>query len=164
MVFLEGEPCAGLCIVQQGWLKAVKISPAGREQVLRVMGPETKKLMDAIQKRLSMLVYVSIVGLLLTGLLQANRAAAFQGLFSFANPYSTFLTLKHILVLAMIAISLYRSLVLGRRTGTSSQAGQEMGVKLLLLSWYLELQFCYSSVLASRWGPSHRRNISVKGV
>lgn len=39
MVFLEGEPCAGLCIVQQGWLKAVKISPAGREQVLRVIGP-----------------------------------------------------------------------------------------------------------------------------
>ena len=39
MVFLEGEPCAGLCIVEQGWLKAVKISPAGREQVLRVVGP-----------------------------------------------------------------------------------------------------------------------------
>ena len=39
MVFLEGEPCAGLCIVQQGWLKAVKISLAGREQVLRVVGP-----------------------------------------------------------------------------------------------------------------------------
>jgi CRP/FNR family transcriptional regulator len=39
MVFLEGEPCAGLCIVERGWLKAVKISPAGREQVLRVVGP-----------------------------------------------------------------------------------------------------------------------------
>jgi CRP/FNR family transcriptional regulator len=39
MVFLEGEPCAGLCIVEQGWLKAVKISLAGREQVLRVVGP-----------------------------------------------------------------------------------------------------------------------------
>lgn len=101
------------------------------------MGPETKKLMDAIQKRLSVLVYVSIVGLLLTGLLQANRSAAFQGLFSFANPYSTVLTLKHILVLAMIAISLYRSLVLGRRTGPSSQAEQKLSVKLLLLNLIL---------------------------
>ena len=46
-------------------------------------GPQTKKFVDAIQKRLSVLVYVSIVGLLLTGLLQANRSPAFQGLFNF---------------------------------------------------------------------------------
>ena len=39
MVFLEGEPCSGLHIVQDGWLKAVKISMAGREQVIRFVGP-----------------------------------------------------------------------------------------------------------------------------
>jgi CRP/FNR family transcriptional regulator len=39
VVFLEGEPCAGLFVVQSGWLKAVKVSPAGREQVLCVVGP-----------------------------------------------------------------------------------------------------------------------------
>ncbi len=100
-------------------------------------GPEMKKLMDAIQKRLSVLVYVSIVGLLLTGLLQANRAADFQGLFSFANTYSIFLSLKHALVLAMIAITLYRSLVLGRRTGPSTPAQEKLSVKLLLLNMVL---------------------------
>ncbi len=100
-------------------------------------GPEMKKLMDAIQKRLSVLVYVSIVGLLLTGLLQANRAADFQGLFSFANTYSIFLSLKHVLVLAMIAITLYRSLVLGRRTGPSTPAQEKLSVKLLLLNMIL---------------------------
>jgi putative copper export protein len=100
-------------------------------------GPEMKKLMDAIQKRLSVLVYVSIVGLLLTGLLQANRAADFQGLFSFANTYSIFLSLKHVLVLAMIAITLYRSLVLGRRTGPSTPAQEKLSVKLLLLNMVL---------------------------
>jgi len=100
-------------------------------------GPEMKKLMDAIQKRLSVLVYVSIVGLLLTGLLQANRAQDFQGLFSFANTYSIFLSLKHVLVLAMIAITLYRSLVLGRRTGPSTPAQEKLSVKLLLLNMVL---------------------------
>lgn len=95
--------------------------------------------MDAIQKRLSVLVYVSIVGLVLTGLLQANRAEAFQGLFSFANPYSTVLTLKHILVLVMIAVALYRSLVLGRRTGPSTPAQEKTSVKLLLLNLVLGL-------------------------
>lgn len=39
VVFVEGEPCAGLCLVQDGWLKIVKLSPDGREQILRVVGP-----------------------------------------------------------------------------------------------------------------------------
>jgi CRP-like cAMP-binding protein len=38
-IFLEGDPCAGFYIVQEGWLKSVKVSPAGREQVVRFIGP-----------------------------------------------------------------------------------------------------------------------------
>lgn len=38
-VFLEGEACAGLYVVQEGWLKSVRMSPAGREQVVRFVGP-----------------------------------------------------------------------------------------------------------------------------
>lgn len=39
VVFVEGETCAGLYLVQAGWLKIVKLSPDGREQILRVVGP-----------------------------------------------------------------------------------------------------------------------------
>jgi CRP/FNR family transcriptional regulator len=39
MVFLEGEECIGLYIVHDGWLKVVKLSPAGREQILHFVGP-----------------------------------------------------------------------------------------------------------------------------
>ena len=39
VVFLEGEKEVALYIVQQGWLKAVKMSPDGREQVLHFIGP-----------------------------------------------------------------------------------------------------------------------------
>jgi CRP/FNR family transcriptional regulator len=38
--FMEGEPCIGLYIVKSGWLRAVKISSTGREQVLRFVGPD----------------------------------------------------------------------------------------------------------------------------
>ncbi|MBN1581795.1 MAG: Crp/Fnr family transcriptional regulator [Anaerolineae bacterium] len=38
VIFVEGEPNAGLYVVQGGWLKVVKFSPAGREQVLRFVG------------------------------------------------------------------------------------------------------------------------------
>ncbi len=110
----------------------ITVLPSAKK--VRGLGPQTKKLMDAIQKRLSVLVYVSIVGLLLTGLLQANRNPAFQGLFSFGNSYSTVLTIKHILVLAMVAVALYRSLVLGRRSGPSTPSQEKLKAGLLFLN------------------------------
>ncbi len=39
VVFCEGESCAGLHLVERGWLKIVKLSPEGREQSLRIVGP-----------------------------------------------------------------------------------------------------------------------------
>lgn len=39
VVLMEGEPSSGLFVVQEGWLKSVKTSPEGREQVMRVVGP-----------------------------------------------------------------------------------------------------------------------------
>jgi len=39
VVFLQGDPCAGLYIVQEGWLKGVITSPSGREQIVRLLGP-----------------------------------------------------------------------------------------------------------------------------
>jgi len=38
VILLEGEPCAGLYIVESGWLKAIKIGLDGREQVLQTLG------------------------------------------------------------------------------------------------------------------------------
>jgi len=38
-VLLEGEPCQGLYFVMSGRVKAYKLSPDGREQVLRILGP-----------------------------------------------------------------------------------------------------------------------------
>ncbi len=39
VVFIEGEPCPGLYIVESGWLKAIKMGLDGREQVLQTLGP-----------------------------------------------------------------------------------------------------------------------------
>jgi CRP/FNR family transcriptional regulator len=39
IVFSEGQPCAGLFIVETGALRIFKSSPSGREQVLSVEGP-----------------------------------------------------------------------------------------------------------------------------
>ncbi len=39
VIFLEGDASPGLYYLEAGWLKAVKTSPEGREQVLRFIGP-----------------------------------------------------------------------------------------------------------------------------
>jgi len=39
VVFLEGEPCQGLCIVHEGSVKIYKLSPEGREQILSYVRP-----------------------------------------------------------------------------------------------------------------------------
>ncbi len=97
-------------------------------------GPQTKQLMDTIQKRLSELVYVSIVGLVLTGLLLSRRSPAFLGLFHFGNTYSAVLSIKHILVLAMMAIALYRSLALGPRKGPLTPSQEKLKAALLFIN------------------------------
>ncbi len=101
--------------------------------VKKILGkePATKQVMAAIQKRHSVLIYVSILGLVLTGLLKANQSSEFLGLFSFGNTFSAVMAGKHILVLAMILVSLYRSLVLGKTT-TSGQ--EQLKGKLLILN------------------------------
>jgi CRP/FNR family transcriptional regulator len=38
-VFWEGDACTGIYVVEAGWLKAIKLSPGGREQVLHFLGP-----------------------------------------------------------------------------------------------------------------------------
>jgi putative copper export protein len=112
----------------------IAVLPAARTAL--GMGPQTKKMMDAIQRRLSVLVYVSIVGLVVTGILLSNRAPAFEGLFRFRTPYAAVLGLKHILVVTMMAIALYRSLALGRgRAAGPSQ--QRLSGALLMINMVL---------------------------
>jgi len=39
VILLEGEPCSGMYILENGWLKASKIGMDGREQILQTLGP-----------------------------------------------------------------------------------------------------------------------------
>jgi CRP/FNR family cyclic AMP-dependent transcriptional regulator len=39
MVFLEGEPCAGLCVVEKGRVRLLRLSVDGREQVVKLLRP-----------------------------------------------------------------------------------------------------------------------------
>lgn len=107
------------------------------------MGPQLQELADAVQRRLSLLVWTSIVGLIVTGLLLARRAPAFLGLFQTGNAYSAVLAGKHLLVLLMIGVTALRSLVLRRADprwmqlkGALVVLNMALGVLVLLLSGF----------------------------
>ncbi|MBN1262505.1 MAG: hypothetical protein JXB35_17625 [Anaerolineae bacterium] len=89
--------------------------------------PELRAASDAIQKRLSFLVYISMAGLWITGLLLVQRSGA-GGLFRFTSTYTTLLSLKHIAVLLMVVLALLRSA--GRRI---SEAFARPGIQAPLL-------------------------------
>ena len=129
---------------------SITVLPAVK-QVLGT-GPQTKKLVDTIQKRLSVLVYVSIGGLVLTGMLQARRSPAFMGLFSFGNAYSIILALKHILVVVMVGVALYRSLVLGRQGGPSTATQEKLSAGLLFLNVLLGIAVLLLSGFSASFG------------
>lgn len=95
-------------------------------------GPQLQKLMDCFQRRLSALVYVCMAVLIITGLPLAKSNPQFQGLFGFGNSYSINLTLKHILVLAMMAVGLTRSLFFVRgRPPSQNKEKLKMGLLYL---------------------------------
>ena len=77
-------------------------------------GPETKKVMTAIKKQMNILVWISIIGLLITGIFLSNSSPLFEGLFSIANEYSMWLTLKHIVIAVMVINVILRGHVLTR--------------------------------------------------
>ena len=119
------------------------VLPASRKLLGK---PETQRLMDAIQERLSVVVYVSMAGLAATGLLLSNRSPNFTGLLSFSTPYATVLSLKHLAMVAMVAVALVRSLVLPRMAPAPERAkwsltllftNLALGVLVLLLAGLL---------------------------
>lgn len=120
-----------------GGLVALAFStmPAVRE----VLGknPQSKGLLQAIQKRQGTLIYISMGVLVVTGLLLNRRSPQFSGLFSFADLYGSALSLKHILVLAMIAVGLYRSLILGRIPEPGNRQKERLSAGLVVTNLIL---------------------------
>ncbi len=78
--------------------------------------PEKKAVMDTIRKRFSIVVYISILGLLVTGIMLSNRSPLFLGYFNLSNEYSFLLAIKHLLIVLMVVLTVVRSVLLPRLT------------------------------------------------
>lgn len=113
------------------------------------VGPQVKKVMMSFQKRQSIWVYISMGGLILTGLMLSNRNPEFESLFGFGNAYSVALSIKHILVIFMIGITLYRSLVISRPQAVMTPKKDHLSFKLLIINVVLAVALLFSSGLVA---------------
>ena len=120
---------------------AISFLPALKESL--GPGPQVKNVMTTFQKRQSVWVYISMAGLVLTGLMMSKHSAEFNALFSFGNPYSIMLSIKHILVIAMIGITLYRVLILGRNPSTPAR--EKLNKQLLFINVALAVSVLLTS-------------------
>ncbi|TFG09739.1 MAG: hypothetical protein EU535_08810 [Promethearchaeota archaeon] len=114
---------------------AITILPAIR----KVLGKskETQNLNTVIKQKLSLLTYISIIGLIATGLLMSNRAiltGISTGFLSFGNEYSIMLSVKHILYFIMIFLSLFRSQIVDRIKKYTPEQKQKLNMVTLLLN------------------------------
>ncbi|HFC09090.1 MAG TPA: hypothetical protein ENJ54_04420 [Chloroflexi bacterium] len=121
-----------------------------RPTVVQVLGqtPQTKKVLSTMQKRQSILAYISMVGLAITGALMAKHSPHFLGLFHFGNPYANTLATKHIFVIVMVIIALVRTLVLSKGQATPQRA------KLSATLLYINIALGIGVLLLSSFGAA----------
>ena len=133
---------------------AFTVLPAMR----KVLGKskETQALNSMIKKKLSLLTYISIIGLIITGLLMSNRSVLSglsTGFLSFGNEYSTLMSIKHLLYFLMVFLSLFRSQIVDRVKKFTPEQKQKLNMLTLLLNILAGLAVLflssYVSVLAS---------------
>jgi len=93
---------------------------------------ETKQTIAAIKKRMSIFVYVSMAGLILTGLLMAKQSGQSTGFLSFGNTYTSILSTKHILYILMILLSIFRSLIIDKLEKLTPPTKEKLNMIILI--------------------------------
>ncbi|TFF68163.1 hypothetical protein EU520_00725 [Candidatus Thorarchaeota archaeon] len=124
----------------------ITIMPSVRKSM--GMGPEANKLMDVIRQRLSILVYASMIGLLVTGLLMGNSSPLYAGVLTITNEYSILLTVKHLVITVMVVLAIVRSRVLPRMT-MQDMKKNKMGARLTILNMILGIVVLLLSAFTS---------------
>lgn len=120
--------------------------------IKKVLGkdPKSQSLMNTITRRHSIWVYISIVGLFITGLLLGRSNANYLSFMSFDNLYSSLTSVKHIITFAMILVALFRSISFGKKDIKMSPEKSRVSSLLIITNFIFGLVILFlSGLLAS---------------
>lgn len=93
-----------------------------------------KELMKAYQSKLRIIALVSIVVLWITGMLLSRQSPANAGFLNFSTLYNVLLSVKHLVILVMMAIAIYRGFILGRKIEDFDALQQKQYARLLFIN------------------------------
>lgn len=112
-------------------------------------GEKNKEMMKAVTRRHRIWTYLSIVGLVVTGLLLGRSSPSFMGFMSFDNPYSSFTAVKHLLIVVMVVIALFRSIKFAKKEKVESPRPNKLNVLLIWINFVLGVAVLLLSALAA---------------
>ena len=112
-------------------------------------GQSIKNVMGAFLKHQSKWVYISMGGLILTGLLMSKRSPEFAQLFGFGNAFSIVLSIKHILIILMICTTLYRSLIVNNPNAIATPEKGKLSFLLLKINVVIAFAVLFTSGLVN---------------
>ncbi len=112
----------------------------------QVLGAESGKLMGEISKRFTPLANYSIILLIITGLVLTGFNKQFSGIGNFDNDWTLTLTLKHVLILGMVAVHFYRGLVLSSKIVKTESIAEKTSLQKLSLN-LVKVNFCAGLVV-----------------
>jgi len=95
---------------------------------------EPKVAVRSVQKRLSVVAIISMVGLAATGMLMSRLLAGNRGLFNFTTPYTVTLSIKHIMMLMMVALAVVRLSLNKKNEKQNSQKIERISAMVLMLN------------------------------
>lgn len=110
---------------------------------------ESEKAMDAITTQQRKLVFIAIPGLLVTGVMLARTSTGFQGLFNFSTRFGALLSIKHMLVLLMVALALVRAFGFRNLEKTKDMARKKTSLALIHINAALAVLVLLLSGLAA---------------
>jgi uncharacterized membrane protein len=108
-------------------------------------GTQTQNLMNGILQRHRIWVYISIVGLFITGVIQARVEPGFNGLMRFDTLYGTLTSIKHLLTFAMVGITLFRSLAAGKKGKDATPKQMKQSLQLIMVNTVLGVGILFLS-------------------
>ena len=91
-------------------------------------------VIDRIMRQHSKWVYIGIVILAVTGMLMVRLSDQTSGLFNFANPYASILSIKHTLVILVAVIALVRSIAFKNAASSKNKSKKKLSMALLMVN------------------------------
>jgi len=95
---------------------------------------EPKVAVLSVQKRLSVVAIISMVGLAVTGMLMNRLLAGNRGLFNFTTPYTVMLSIKHILMLVMVGLAVIRLTLNKKNEKRNNPKTEKISMMILMLN------------------------------